>query len=37
MSAHHISIPGMARYALRVNGKDREVDAELGDNLLSVP
>ncbi len=26
----------MARYVLRVNGKDREVDAEPGDNLLSV-
>jgi nicotinate dehydrogenase subunit A len=26
----------MARYVLRVNGKDREVDAEPGDSLLSV-
>jgi aerobic-type carbon monoxide dehydrogenase small subunit (CoxS/CutS family) len=26
----------MARFVLRVNGKDREVDAEPGDNLLSV-
>ena len=26
----------MARYVLRVNGKDREIDAEPGDNLLSV-
>jgi aerobic-type carbon monoxide dehydrogenase small subunit (CoxS/CutS family) len=26
----------MARYILRVNGKDREVDAEPGDSLLSV-
>jgi nicotinate dehydrogenase subunit A len=26
----------MARYVLRVNGQDREVDAEPGDNLLSV-
>jgi nicotinate dehydrogenase subunit A len=26
----------MARYVLHVNGRDREVDAEPGDNLLSV-
>ena len=26
----------MARYVLRVNGKDREVEAEPGDSLLSV-
>jgi aerobic-type carbon monoxide dehydrogenase small subunit (CoxS/CutS family) len=26
----------MPRYVLRVNGKDREVDAEPGDNLLAV-
>jgi aerobic-type carbon monoxide dehydrogenase small subunit (CoxS/CutS family) len=26
----------MARYVLRVNGRDREVDAEPGDSLLSV-
>ena len=26
----------MARYVLRVNGKDREIDAEPGDSLLSV-
>ena len=26
----------MARYVLRVNGKDREVDAEPGDSLLSI-
>src|SRR3954451_19981074 len=26
----------MARYVLRVNGQDREVDAEAGDSLLSV-
>jgi len=26
----------MARYVLRVNGQDREVDAEPGDSLLSV-
>src|SRR3982751_7032873 len=26
----------MARYQLRVNGKDREVDAEPGDSLLSI-
>jgi aerobic-type carbon monoxide dehydrogenase small subunit (CoxS/CutS family) len=26
----------MARFVLRVNGKDREVDAEPGDSLLSV-
>src|SRR5258707_12142203 len=26
----------MARYVLRVNGKDREVDAEPGDSLLAV-
>jgi aerobic-type carbon monoxide dehydrogenase small subunit (CoxS/CutS family) len=26
----------MARFVLRVNGTDREVDAEPGDNLLSV-
>src|SRR5215831_1943151 len=26
----------MARYVLRVNGKDHEVDAEPGDSLLSV-
>jgi aerobic-type carbon monoxide dehydrogenase small subunit (CoxS/CutS family) len=26
----------MARYVLRVNGRDREVDAEPGDNLLSI-
>jgi nicotinate dehydrogenase subunit A len=26
----------MARYVLRVNGRNREVDAEPGDNLLSV-
>ena len=26
----------MARYVIRVNGKDREVDAEPGDSLLSV-
>jgi nicotinate dehydrogenase subunit A len=26
----------MARYLLRVNGKDREVDAEPGDNLLAI-
>src|SRR5437762_13972785 len=26
----------MARYVLRVNGKNREVDAEPGDSLLSV-
>ena len=26
----------MSRYVLRVNGKDREVDAEPGDSLLSV-
>src|SRR5436189_2835627 len=26
----------MPRYVLRVNGKDREVDAEPGDSLLSV-
>jgi nicotinate dehydrogenase subunit A len=26
----------MARYVLRVNGKDREVDAEPADNLLSI-
>src|SRR6187549_3822982 len=26
----------MPRYVLRVNGKDREVDAEPGDNLLSI-
>ena len=26
----------MARYVLRVNGKDREVDAEPGDNLLAI-
>src|SRR3954469_10598445 len=26
----------MARYQLRVNGQDREVDAEAGDSLLSV-
>jgi nicotinate dehydrogenase subunit A len=26
----------MPRYVLRVNGKDREIDAEPGDNLLSV-
>ena len=26
----------MARYVLRVNGKSREVDAEPGDNLLSI-
>ena len=26
----------MPRYVLRVNGKDREIDAEPGDNLLSI-
>ena len=26
----------MARYVLRVNGRDREIDAEPGDNLLSI-
>ena len=26
----------MARYVLRVNGKDREIDADAGDTLLSV-
>ena len=26
----------MARYVLRVNGKDRAVDAEPGDNLLAI-
>src|SRR5690349_22111053 len=26
----------MARYVLRVNGQDREIDAEPGDSLLSV-
>jgi nicotinate dehydrogenase subunit A len=26
----------MARYVLRVNGQDREVDAEPGDSLLSI-
>jgi aerobic-type carbon monoxide dehydrogenase small subunit (CoxS/CutS family) len=26
----------MARYVLRVNGRDREVDAEPGDSLLSI-
>ena len=26
----------MARYVLRVNGRDREIDAEPGDSLLSV-
>ena len=26
----------MSRYVLRVNGKDREIDAEPGDNLLSI-
>jgi aerobic-type carbon monoxide dehydrogenase small subunit (CoxS/CutS family) len=26
----------MARFVLRVNGKDREVDAEPGDSLLSI-
>jgi aerobic-type carbon monoxide dehydrogenase small subunit (CoxS/CutS family) len=26
----------MSRYVLRVNGKDREIDAEPGDSLLSV-
>lgn len=26
----------MARYVLRVNGRDREVEAEPGDNLLAV-
>jgi nicotinate dehydrogenase subunit A len=26
----------MARYALRVNGRDREIDAEPDDNLLSI-
>jgi aerobic-type carbon monoxide dehydrogenase small subunit (CoxS/CutS family) len=26
----------MARYILRVNGRDREIDAEPGDSLLSV-
>src|SRR6185436_13663465 len=31
-----VKIPRMARYVLRVNGKDREVDAEPGDSLLSV-
>ncbi len=38
-SAHTRSgakIRGMARYVLRVNGRDREVDAEPGDNLLSI-
>src|SRR6478736_2250686 len=34
--AHHIRMPPMARYVLRVNGQDREVDAEPGDSLLSV-
>jgi len=26
----------MARYVLRVNGKDREIEAEPGDNLLAI-
>jgi nicotinate dehydrogenase subunit A len=31
-----VTIHLMARYVLRVNGRDREIDAEPDDNLLSI-
>ncbi len=36
MSERRAYHAGMARYVLRVNGQDRQIDAEPGDSLLSV-